>query len=138
VQHLVEENRWYTCNRLRAEPGDVVNFGRVLAYKADGELHVGQPYVDGVKVEAEIVEEFKGPKVLVYKMRPKKHYRRTKGHRQCLTKCALAFLGLFIILTAGQYVALAVCTCVHTTHSLIYQARACTDSVLVRTSSLMD
>jgi large subunit ribosomal protein L21 len=40
----------------------------------------------GLQVEAEILEELRGPKVLVYKMRPKKHYRRTQGHRQELTK----------------------------------------------------
>ena len=38
------------------------------------------------QVEAEVLEELRGPKVLVYKMRPKKHYRRTQGHRQELTK----------------------------------------------------
>jgi ribosomal protein L21 len=88
VQHLVEEGRWYTCNRLNAAPGDIVSFGRVLALKADGEFHVGQPYVDGVNVEAEIVEDLKSPKVIIYKMKPKKHTRKTVGHRQHLTKCA--------------------------------------------------
>jgi large subunit ribosomal protein L21 len=89
VQHLVEEGRWYTCNRLKAEPGDVVSFGRVLALKADDEFHVGRPYVEGVTVEAEIIEELKGPKVTIYKMQPKKHTRKTVGHRQPLSKCAL-------------------------------------------------
>lgn len=88
VQHLVEEGRWYTCNRLAAAPGDVVSFGRVLAVKADDEFHIGRPYVEGVTVEAEIVEELKGPKVIIYKMKPKKHTRKTVGHRQPLTKCA--------------------------------------------------
>lgn len=86
VQHLVEEGRWYTCNRLKASPGDVVSFGRVLAMKSEGEFHVGRPYVEGVTVEAEIVEELKGPKVIVYKMVPKKHTRKSNGHRQYLTK----------------------------------------------------
>ena len=93
VQHLVEEGRWYTCNRLKAAPGDVVSFGRVLALKADGQFHVGQPYVDGVTVEAEIVEEMKGPKVTIYKMQPKKHTRKTVGHRQPLSKCAPPYCG---------------------------------------------
>jgi large subunit ribosomal protein L21 len=90
VQHLVEEGRWYTCNRLKAEPGDVVSFARVLALKSDDEFHVGQPYVDGVTVEAEIVEDLKGPKVTIYKMKPKKHTRKMVGHRQPLSKCATA------------------------------------------------
>jgi large subunit ribosomal protein L21 len=87
VQHLVEEGRWYTCNRLKASPGDVVSFGRVLAVKDDEVFHVGRPYVEDVTVEAEIIEELKGPKVTIYKMQPKKHTRKTVGHRQPLTKC---------------------------------------------------
>lgn len=89
VQHLVEEGRWYTCNRLKASPGDVVSFGRVLAVKDEEVFHVGRPYVEDVTVEAEIIEEFKGPKVTIYKMQPKKHTRKQVGHRQPLTKCDL-------------------------------------------------
>ena len=88
VQHLVEEGRWYTCNRMKAAPGDVVQFGRVLALKSDGEFHLGTPYVEGCAVEAQVVEELKGPKVLIYKMKPKKHTRKKVGHRQPLSKCA--------------------------------------------------
>lgn len=71
---------------FQAEPGSKIQFGRVLALKADGEFHVGRPYLPNVTVEAEIIEELKGPKITVYKMKPKKHYRRTQGHRQPLTK----------------------------------------------------
>ena len=73
-------------NRLDVEAGSKIQLGRVLALKSNGEFKVGQPYLDGVSVEAEIMEEMKGPKVVVYKMKPKKHYRRTNGHRQPLTK----------------------------------------------------
>lgn len=89
VQHLVEEGRWYTCNRLKATPGDVVSFGRVLAVKQEDVFHVGRPYVEGVTVEAEVIEDLKGPKVIIYKMQPKKHTRKTVGHRQPLTKYAI-------------------------------------------------
>lgn len=58
----------------------------MLALKHDGKFHVGKPYLEGITIEAEILEELKGPKVIVYKMKPKKHYRRTNGHRQPLTK----------------------------------------------------
>jgi len=85
-QLIVEEGRWYTVNRLEVEAGSTIQLGRVLALKSNGEFKVGQPYLDGVTVEAEIMEEMKGPKVIVYKMKPKKHYRRTNGHRQPLTK----------------------------------------------------
>jgi large subunit ribosomal protein L21 len=86
-QMFVEPGKWYTVNRLAAEPGAKIKFGRVLALKKDGgKLSVGAPYVEGAAVEAEVLEELRGPKVLVYKMKPKKHYRRTNGHRQDLSK----------------------------------------------------
>ena len=87
TQMFVEPGKWYTVNRLAAEPGSKIKFGRVLALKKDGgKLSVGAPFVDGATVEADVVEELRGPKVLVYKMKPKKHYRRTNGHRQDLSK----------------------------------------------------
>jgi len=49
--------------------------------KKNGDFHVGQPYLTTATVQAEILEEFKGPKVLVFKYKPKKHYRRKVGHR---------------------------------------------------------
>lgn len=54
--------------------------------KSEGKLQVGKPYLENVTVEAEIVEDLKGPKLIVYKMKPKKHYQRKTGHRQPLTK----------------------------------------------------
>ncbi|KXZ51088.1 hypothetical protein GPECTOR_14g71 [Gonium pectorale] len=86
TQMFVEPGKWYTCNRLKADVGSKIQFGRVLALKHDGKLTVGKPYLSNVAVEAEIIEELRGPKVIVYKMRPKKHYRRKQGHRQDLSK----------------------------------------------------
>jgi ribosomal protein L21 len=85
-QMFVEPGKWYTCNRLKADVGSKIKFGRVLALKKDGKFNVGTPYLESVGIEAEILEELRGPKVLVYKMRPKKHYRRKNGHRQELSK----------------------------------------------------
>ncbi|PNH06110.1 50S ribosomal protein L21, chloroplastic [Tetrabaena socialis] len=86
TQMFVEPGKWYTCNRLKADVGSKIKFGRVLALKHDGKLTVGKPYLGNVAVEAEVLEELRGPKVIVYKMRPKKHYRRKQGHRQDLSK----------------------------------------------------
>ncbi|KAL4427120.1 hypothetical protein ABPG77_001124 [Micractinium sp. CCAP 211/92] len=85
-QLIVEEGRWYTVNRLEVEPGSKISLGRVLALKSGGKFSVGQPYLENVAVHAEVLEELKGPKVIVYKMKSKKHYRRLNGHRQPLTK----------------------------------------------------
>lgn len=78
---FVEQGKWYTCNRLKADVGARIKFGRVLALKNQGKLTVGTPYLENVHVEAEVLEELRGPKVIVYKMKPKKHYRRKRGHR---------------------------------------------------------
>lgn len=86
TQMFVEPGKWYTCNRLKVDVGSKIKFGRVLALKHDGKLTVGKPYLTNVAVEAEVIEELRGPKVIVYKMRPKKHYRRKQGHRQDLSK----------------------------------------------------
>ena len=86
TQMFVEPNKWYTCNRLKADVGSKIQFGRVLALKHDGKLTVGKPYLSNVAIEAEVIEELRAPKVIVYKMRPKKHYRKKQGHRQDLSK----------------------------------------------------
>ena len=70
----------------QAEPGSKVQLGRVLALKEDGIFHVGRPYLESVVVEAEVLEDTKGPKLTIFKYNAKKHYRRKTGHRQPLTK----------------------------------------------------
>merc|ERR1719235_569985 len=86
VQKIVAEGRYYTCNRLQAEVGSRLLFGRVLAAKSNGHFHVGTPWMENVTVEAEILEEYKGDKIIVYKTRPKKHTRSKNGYRQTLTR----------------------------------------------------
>ena len=68
------------------EPGTKVEFDKVLAVGEGENVKVGNPYVDGAKVEAEVVEEFRGPKLIAFKMKKRKGYRKTKGHRQNLVK----------------------------------------------------
>ena len=72
--------------QTQAEPGSKLLLGRVLALKEAGQFHVGRPYLEDVRVEADVMAEVKAPKVVIFKMRAKKHYRRKTGHRQPLTK----------------------------------------------------
>ncbi|KAF5839775.1 plastid/chloroplast ribosomal protein L21 [Dunaliella salina] len=85
-QLFVEEGKWYNVNRLNAEVGSQIKLGRVLALKEQGKFTAGRPYLENATVEAKLLEECRGPKILVFKMKPKKHYRRKRGHRQDLTK----------------------------------------------------
>merc|ERR1711988_1700651 len=82
VQKIVEEGRYYSCNRLPAEIGTKIRLGRVLAVKNEGKLHVGTPWLENASIACEILDTYLGDKVIVYKMKPKKHSRSKNGHRQ--------------------------------------------------------
>ena len=85
-QQIVSKGRYYSCNSLNMAAGTELSFERVLAVKGDGDLQIGQPYVQGASVQATILEQYRGKKQIIFKMKPKKHYRRKNGHRQELTK----------------------------------------------------
>jgi len=72
--------------RLEGEAGAKVSFTEVLAVGEGANLKMGSPLVEGAKVEGEIVEQLRGPKLIAFKMKRRKGYRRRKGHRQELTK----------------------------------------------------
>ena len=72
--------------RLPAEADEKVTFEKVLTVTDDSGTKIGTPYVEGALVEATVVKNGKSKKIIVYKMRPKKGYRRKQGHRQPYTK----------------------------------------------------
>ena len=72
--------------KLDVEEGKKVTFDKVVLVSEDKKVEVGAPYVKGVKVEGKVVANGKGKKILVYKYKAKKNYRRTQGHRQPYTK----------------------------------------------------
>lgn len=73
-------------NRLPGVVGDAVTFDRVLLLDDDGAVSVGTPTVDGVRVEAKILDHVKGDKVIVFKKKRRKGYRVKRGHRQQYTQ----------------------------------------------------
>ncbi|MGA7670980.1 MAG: 50S ribosomal protein L21 [Nitrolancea sp.] len=75
--------------RLEAEPGAEITLDRVLMVAQDGDVKIGTPVVDGAKVIANVDEQAKGKKLIVFKMRPKKRYRRKTGHRQLITRLTI-------------------------------------------------
>jgi len=70
---------------LDAEPGDTVTFDDVLLMERDGDIRVGTPGLDGATVAAEVVGHGRGDKIVVYKMKRRKGYRKKQGHRQGYT-----------------------------------------------------
>ncbi len=85
-QFWVQTNRYYDFNRLKADIDEIVTLDNVLLINEGKGAKLGKPYIKGASVELKVLEHRRGPKILVYKMRPKKKTRRKNGHRQELTR----------------------------------------------------
>jgi large subunit ribosomal protein L21 len=85
-QYWIEEGKFIEVNNLALKSGSKILIRRVLFGRNGNEIFIGKPYLTEVKVEATVGQSFLGPKVIVYKMKPKKKYRRKNGHRQQLTR----------------------------------------------------
>ena len=85
-QYKVAEGDVVFFEKLDAEEGKKVTFDKVILVSEEGKVQVGNPYVKGMKVEGKVVSHGKAKKIIVFKMKPKKNYRRKQGHRQPYTK----------------------------------------------------
>lgn len=89
-QYKVQEGDVLYIEKLGAGEGeDFVFFDRVLAVSGDNGLVLGTPVVSGAKVSAKVERHGKGEKIIVYKYKAKKNYRRKQGHRQPYTKVTI-------------------------------------------------
>ncbi|MCL2567912.1 MAG: 50S ribosomal protein L21 [Oscillospiraceae bacterium] len=89
-QYRVEEGTVLFIEKLEAEAGNEVKFDRVLAIINGETTNFGTPTVAGAVVTAEVVKNGRAKKVIVYKMKPKKNYRRKQGHRQPYTQVKIS------------------------------------------------
>ena len=101
-QYKVAEGDVVFFEKLDAEEGKKVTFDKVVLVSEDGKVQVGNPYVKSVKVEGKVVSHGKAKKILVYKMKPKKNYRRMQGHRQPYTKVEITSIKLAAKKTAAK------------------------------------
>ena len=85
-QYRVAEGDVLFIEKLDVAAGDTVKFDRVLAVIDEDSTKFGTPVVEGASVSANVVKNGRGKKIRVFKMKPKKGYRRTQGHRQPYTK----------------------------------------------------
>jgi len=85
-QYRVHEGDILMVEKLDAAEGTSVSFNEVLALSDDTGLKIGTPMVAGASVEAQVLSQGKGKKVIVFKYKAKKNYRRKQGHRQPYTK----------------------------------------------------
>jgi len=81
-QYRVSPGQTIEVELLPAEPGGTVTFDEVLLVSNENETLVGAPFVPGAKVVTIVARETRGPKIIVFKYKSKKRYRRTTGHRQ--------------------------------------------------------
>ncbi|MBC6478933.1 MAG: 50S ribosomal protein L21 [Hormoscilla sp. GUM202] len=93
-QLRVEAGRFYDIERLPVEAEEKVSIDKVLFVQHNGDVHIGQPLVAGATVEGTVLRQFRGRKVLVYKMRPKKKTRKKRGHRQEITRLIIDSINL--------------------------------------------
>ncbi|MEA5578827.1 50S ribosomal protein L21 [Anabaena sp. UHCC 0451] len=93
-QIKVEAGRFYDIELLTTEPDEKVTIDAVLLVQHEGAVSIGQPRVAGATVEGTVMRHFRGRKVLVYKMKPKKKTRKKRGHRQETTRLLINSINL--------------------------------------------
>ncbi len=85
-QYRAEEGHTFSVEKLPREVGEQIVLDNVLLLSSDGEIVVGQPTVTGTSVLATVTDQYRGKKIFVWKYKPKKRYRRRRGHRQYYTR----------------------------------------------------
>ncbi|HLJ67340.1 MAG TPA: 50S ribosomal protein L21 [Chloroflexota bacterium] len=88
-QHRVEPGQVIEVEKLAADEGATVELSEVLLVSDDSGVRHGRPLVDGAKVVARVVKQHRGPKIIVFKYKPKVRYRKKAGHRQSLTRLSI-------------------------------------------------
>ena len=93
-QYRVVEGDTLKVEKISAKAGDEVKLDEVLFIRNDGQSIAGRPRVSGASVTAEVVRQLRAPKIVVFKQRQKKVYRKTEGHRQSLTELRIKHISV--------------------------------------------
>lgn len=93
-QYKVTKGDVVFFEKLDVEEGKKVTFDKVVLLSDEGKVEVGAPYVKGIKVEGKVVAHGKGKKIIVFKYKAKKNYKRKQGHRQPYTKVEITAIKL--------------------------------------------
>ena len=93
-QYKAVEGSTIEVDRYPAEIGEKIDLDRVLLVADGDEFSIGTPYLEGAKVAATVVAQFKGPKIVVFKYKPKIRYRVKTGHRQHYTRLKIEAIEL--------------------------------------------
>lgn len=85
-QYKVEVGQVLTVEKLEVAAGDQISFDKVLLISDDGAVTVGTPVIAGATVTGKVVRQDRGPKIIIFKYKPKVRYRKKTGHRQSRTQ----------------------------------------------------
>lgn len=88
-QYKISEGDRIQTHLLKEEEGKKIVLEKVLLVSNDSEVRVGQPFLKGIKVEAEVIRHFKGEKTLSFKFRRRKNYSKKRGYRQRWTELSV-------------------------------------------------
>ncbi len=92
-QYRVQEGDTFKVEKLDAQAGENVVFDKVLVMSSDAGIQVGTPYIEGAKVFARLVENGKNDKIIIFKYKAKKDYRKKQGHRQPYSMVEITGIG---------------------------------------------
>lgn len=92
-QYKVQKDQRIYVNRLDAEEGAELSFEKVMLTDNDGKVEVGAPVIEGIKVNAKVVQHLKADKVLVFKKKRRKGYQKMNGHRQYVSQIEITGIG---------------------------------------------
>lgn len=84
-QHRVSKGQVVRLEKLDIATGQSIEFDQVMMISNGEEIKIGTPFIDGSKIQAEVVEHGRGDKIKIIKFRRRKHYRKQQGHRQWFT-----------------------------------------------------
>jgi large subunit ribosomal protein L21 len=93
-QYRVAPGDTIDVEKVEGKVGDIVELGEVLLLGTNDGVQVGSPLVEGAKVTAKVVAQRKGEKLVVFKFKAKKRYRRKTGHRQSLTRLSITEIAI--------------------------------------------
>ncbi len=92
-QYKVRQDQQIYVNRVEGNEGDALSFDKVLLTDNDGKIEVGAPVIEGIEVGAKIVSHLKADKVIVFKKKRRKGYRKKNGHRQAISLIEITSIG---------------------------------------------
>ena len=93
-QFWIEPGKFYDFNHMNLNSGDKIALTKVLVTNNEGNINVGRPCLNNVKIEATVLGHLRGKKITVYKMRPKKKTRKKEGYRSDLTRVIINSISL--------------------------------------------